>query len=183
MPLEPMYPSIGRFYREDCPLPSLPQISPVPVTPTTEPTGTSYRPSPQEEVHQVTFPSEEFYCRLPEEVYVSSVLPTRTPRELRHFQQYCWDIYQRSGEIDYAFHQGLNRIHIITTSPLNFANLLWKSKVVLSIHGIVEYYCWIRRRSSAHHPTRASLEPAYQVNTDWNEYRYTVMRLSQHPRI
>jgi hypothetical protein len=88
-----------------------------------------------------------------------------------------------NAAIDYAFHQGLNRIHIITTSPLNFANLLWKSKVILSIHGIIEYYCWIRRRSSAHHATRASLEPAYQVNTDWNEYRYTVTRLSQHPRI
>jgi hypothetical protein len=191
MPLEPTqltYPSVprvDRFYRESRPLPPLPQIIPVPlVQPNQQPIAEpKYRPSPQEEVHQVTRPSEGLFCGFPEEIYISSVLPTRTPRELRHFQQHCWDIYQRSENINVNYHQGINQIHRVTTSPLNFANLLWKSKTILSIGGITEFYCWIRRCSNAHQPTRASLEPAYQVDYNWSEPRYTVSRLAQHPRI
>jgi hypothetical protein len=96
-PLEPTqltYPSVprvDRFYRESRPLPPLPQIIPVPlVQPNQQPiTGPEYRPSPQEEVHQVARPSEGLFCGFLEEIYISSVLPTRTPRELRHFQQHC----------------------------------------------------------------------------------------------
>ena len=139
--------------------------------------------SPTEEVHQLTFKNQELNCHFPEEIYVSSVLPTRTPRELRHFQQHCFDIYQHQEGLDVVFDQGLNRIRQITSSPLVFRNLLWKMKTTLSISGIEECYCWIRRQNKANGGARVNLEPAVKVTYNWSDYGWTVTRLSQHPCI
>jgi hypothetical protein len=177
-PTEPTYPSINRFYRQpERPLPPTPQ-EPVEIR---GQVTSAYRASPQEEVHQITPPHQELYCYYPEEIYLSSVLPTRTPRELRHFQEHCFRIYQHQEGLDIVYEHGINRIRQITTSPLNFQGLLWKSKTTLSIGGITEYYCWIRRHTRANNVARVNLEPPYQVDYDWTESLWTVGRLARHP--
>jgi hypothetical protein len=124
---------------------------------------------------------QELYCYYPEAIYLSSVLPTRTPRELRHFQEHCFRIYQHQEGLDIVYEHGINRIRQITTSPLNFQGLLWKSKTTLSIGGITEYYCWIRRHTRANNVAHVNLEPAYQIDYDWTESLWTVGRLARHP--
>jgi hypothetical protein len=105
----------------------------------------------------------------------------RTPRELRHFQEHCFRIYQHQEGLDIVYEHGINRIRQVTTSPLNFQGLLWKSKTTLSIGGITEYYCWIRRHTRTNNVARINLEPAYQVDYDWTESSWTVGRLARHP--
>jgi hypothetical protein len=134
-------------------------------------------------VHQISVVSQESYPYLPEEIYLSSVLPTRTPRELRNFQEHCWSIYQHQEGLDVIYDQGINRIRGITSSPLHFQNLLWRSRTTLNLEGITECYCWIRRKIRPANTDRVYLEPAYQVNTPWSEFQWTVSRLQQHPRI
>jgi hypothetical protein len=176
-PTEPAYPSIDRFYRQpERPLPPTPQ-EPVEVR---GQVASAYRTLPQEEVHQLMPAHQELYCYYPEAIYLSSVLPTRTPRELRHFQEHCFRIYQHQEGLNIVYEHGINRIRQITTSPLNFQGLLWKSKTTLSIGGITEYYCWIRRHTRENNVARVNLEPAYQVDYDWTECLWTVGRLARH---
>lgn len=114
---------------------------------------------------------------------MASVLPTRTPGELRRFQEHCWGIYQLNEDLHVVYDQNIRRLHEYSTSPLHFVDLLWRSRTNLSLGGITEYYCWIRRQRRPHNTSRAILEPAFQVTYSWNEYKYTVTRLTQHPRI
>jgi hypothetical protein len=141
-PTEFTYPSISHFYQcqEERPLPP----PPVPKTQTFQEAIPWSRVSPTNKIHQLMFENQELNCHFLEKIYVSSVLPTQTPRELRHFQQHCFNIYQHQEGLDVIFDQGLNRIRQITSSPLVFCNLLWKTKTTLSISGIEECYCWIR---------------------------------------
>jgi hypothetical protein len=196
-PSEPVYPSISRFYQATpCSepqssmqptgpvYPSQPQVTyakPGEISQPQRSPFTAYRSSPQEEVHQISFPTEENYCYLPEEIYLSSVLPTRTPRELRHFQRHCWRIYEHQEGANVVYEQGINHIRRITTSPLNFTNLLWRTKTVCSFGGIIEQYCWIRRRTRSNNSPRVYLEPAYQVTYSWSEFQWSVTRLNVAP--
>jgi hypothetical protein len=99
-----MYPSISHFYQ--CPLPT----PPIQETQTFQEANPQSRTSLANEIHQLTFENQELNCHFPEEIYVSSVLPMQTPRELQHFQQHCFDIYQHQEGLDVVFDQGLNRI-------------------------------------------------------------------------
>ena len=112
---------------------------------------------------------QELHCYFPEEIYISSVLPTQTPQELRHFQKHCSAIYQNQEGLDIVYEHGINRIRQITSSPLNFQNLLWKTKTTLLLGEITECYSWICQQNRANHTTRVILEPAYQVNISWDE--------------
>ena len=169
---------MGRFYQENpLPAPPPPQLQEV------RRTQPSRRTTPPEEVHQIPVVTQDSYPYFPEEIFLSSVLPTRTPRELRAYQQHCWDIYQHQEGLDVVYDQGINRIRDITTSPLHFQNLLWRSKTTLTLGGIIECYCWIRRRIRNGNTDRVYLEPAYQVSYPWSEFQWIVSRLQQHPRI
>jgi hypothetical protein len=107
-PMEFTYPSISRFYQrpEERPLPT----PPIHETQTFQEAIPCSRVSSTDEIHQLTFENQELNCHFPEEIYISSVLPMRTLRELRHFQQHCFDIYQHQEGLDVVFDQGLNRI-------------------------------------------------------------------------
>ena len=137
--------------------------------------------SPQEEIHQIMPQGQELHCYFPEEIYVSSVLTTRTPQELRHFQEYCSAIYQNQEGLDIVYEHGINRIRQITSSPLNFQTLLWKTKTTLSLRGITKCYSWIRRQNRANHTACIILEPAYQVNISWDKCLWTTGRLTKQP--
>ena len=48
---------------------------------------------PEEEIYRISIQVQNIYLYLPEEIYVSSVLPMRTPRELQYFQDHCWQAF------------------------------------------------------------------------------------------
>ena len=176
-PSEPVFPSISvsRFYRTAEPSPP-PQEIRVDLQ-------SSHTVTAQEGIHQIATPNQGFHPYLPEEIYVSSVIPTRTPRELRHFQNHCRHQYEGQEEFSLVYDHGINRIHQITTSALHFNGLLWKSKITLSTSSITEYYCYIRRLTRPGNINRVNLEPAFQVQYPWEEFGWTVSRLSQHPAL
>jgi hypothetical protein len=119
----------------------------------------------------------ELHCYLPEQVYVSSVVPTRNPQELQEFKNHCLSI------LISAHHQPVQRTHTLrearhlSPSPLNFQGLLWRTVIKIDNIRITEEYYWIRRRGADQTGNRAYLEPAYQVVYPWNLECWTVTRI------
>ena len=161
-PSEPVYSSISRFYRNREPTPEPRHVSWTPAR-----DNLPHVPYNQVSVHQIPVQTQDLHCHYPEEIFVSSVLPTRTPRELRYFQDHCWNIFQNCNGQESAFSHDLEKSRQITTSPLHFQNLLWRSRVIVNSDGIVEEYYWIKRRTRPDRPDRPYLEPAYSVISPW----------------
>lgn len=126
-----------------------------------------------EEAHRI--PLTQLNCYLPDRIFISSVLPTRTPRELARFIEYCQDLVLTRPQVIYYY--PLGRISDVTTSPLNFQNLLWKSRVTINHLGIKEEYSWIRRHRRRNHPDQAKLEPAYEVHYNWSTAGWSIVQL------
>jgi len=122
----------------------------------------------------------QFHCHLPKTIFVSEHLPTRTPRELNVFKNHCYIQQQAHPQESLVLELPLTLARDITTSPLNFQNLLWKSKTTLSFYRIFEDYCWIRRQQRLNRPDQAILQPAYQVHYKWDQHGWTVTRLTHH---
>ena len=122
---------------------------------------------------------QPLFCHLPETIYVSEGLPTRKPRELQAFKEHCRLQYEQS-RATLVLEQPLNRLREYTTSPLNFQNLLWRSRTTVTYFGIFEEYHWIRRQTRAHVPDRAVLQPAYKVHYTWTDGGWTVTRLPRN---
>ena len=106
----------------------------------------------------------------------------QTPRELRHFQDHCWCIYQATNKLILSYNHSVQEICRVTTSALHFTNLLWRTKVIHGPDCITEYYCWIRRQVRRDLPDRPTLEPTYNVAYPWDMYEWIVTRL-EHPNI
>ena len=118
----------------------------------------------------------ELICYYPEQIYVSSVLPTRTPRELQEFQTHCQYLLTAAGGREIVYTHPLREVLNISTSALNFQNLLWKSRTTVTSAGIEEEYQWIRRRIRQDTVDRPILEPAYNISYPWNDDGWTVSR-------
>jgi hypothetical protein len=129
-----------------------------------------------------TTPSQEgkLHPYYPENLYISSVLPTRTPKDLRHFQAHCWNIFHARPRSNFI--HGLDESRNITTSPLHFENLLWRYAIILHDQGITEEYYWIKRDRKRHRPDRPRLEPAYAVNYPWTGTAWTTAQLDRLQR-
>jgi hypothetical protein len=154
-PDEPVYPSISRFYQpRNASL--LPQRDTLP-----------HHEVPLQEAHQIPVNSQKLHCYLPEEIYLSSVLPSRTPRELRYLQDHCWRLFQQHRENPPHYIHGLDESYRITTSPLLFENLFWRYSTFFSEVGITEEYYFIKRDRRPSRPDRPRLEPAYSVFYPW----------------
>ena len=161
-PSEPVYASVSRYYRDREPTPEPRHVSWTPAR-----DNLPHVPYNQVSVHQIPVQAQDLHCHHPEEIYLSSVLPTRTPRELRYFQDHCWNIFQNRQGLESAYHHDLDESRQITTSPLHFQNLLWRNRIIISSDGIIEEYYWIRRRTRIDRPDRPYLEPAYSVTYPW----------------
>ena len=174
---EPVYFSVGRFYSN----PSFQAAPPPPsnVTWITARDQLTHYQRPDTEVHRIPTQSQALHCHNPEEIYLSSVLPSRTPRELRHFQDHCWDTYQPQEGTDITFQHDLNQIHTISTSALHFQNFLWRFRTILGLDGITEEFYIIRRRTRPDHPDRPYLEPAYTVSYPWVGTFWTTTQLER----
>jgi len=93
----------------------------------------------------------------------------QTLRELQHFQNHYWRLYQGCNELILSYNHSIQEIHQFTTSALHFTNLLWRTKVILGPDCIMEYYCWIRRQVRRDAPDCPTLEPAYNVAYHWHK--------------
>ena len=154
--------------------PVFPSIYPSRRTPRSHQTATAPPPPPPTpDLHQNPTDPRFLYRYYPEEIYVSSVLPTRTPRELRHFQDHCWSIYQQRGSPCSITH-GLDENRHITTSPLHFKNLLWRGAISFDRKGITELYYRITTYPRSNFPDLPCLEPAYSVTYPWVGIFWTV---------
>ena len=117
--------------------------------------------------HNISIQAQELHCHYPEKIYLSSVLPMRTPRELREFQRHCRDKHDRQSGLEVIYSHSLYDLREITTSPLNFQNLLYRTCIILTSSGIIEIYAYIKRNPRAQSTDRAYLEPAYKVSYTW----------------
>ena len=153
-----------------------PQTWPLLVPPITQQISTSSK----EWQYQGT-PNQQPYCYLPESLYISLHLPTRKPRELTIFKEHCHLQYNHHCQALVLAHP-LDRIHEITTEPLNFVNLLWRSKTTVSHFGIFEEYQWLCCKIQPHHPDRVIWQPAYQVFYPWDSKGWNISRLVNDPR-
>ena len=125
---------------------------------------------------------EPLYCYYPEYFYLGLTLPTRNPGELAEFLQHCRLINTNNGGIDFHLLHPLTETRQFTSSTLNFENLLWKSRTLVTPSQVVEEYQWIRRLQRTHRPDKAYLEPAYKVTYAWNQEGWTVERFFGNPR-
>ena len=103
----------------------------------------------------------------PEEFYVSSVLPTCTPKELCSFQQHCWNLYLQWSQATYMVEHDLHQAQRHFSSPLHFQGLLWKHTMTIAKEGITENYYWICQHTHVNKPNQAILKPGYTVFYPW----------------
>jgi hypothetical protein len=166
---EPVYPSISGERQIHAPVAvHAPRPVPAPVVEHT---------SESEETRFVPPRPTELHCYYPEAIYVSSVLPTRTPLELHEFRQRCRTLLEESpAQTGSTLSHPLQHSRSITTTPLNFQNYIWRTRTRISQVGIIEEYHWIRRHSQRGRIDKAVLEPAYQVFYDWVAEGWTVTR-------
>ena len=171
-PSEPIFPAVTQFYTND-PRPTRnPSLLP-------DRNNLQHRTPPPIDAHQIPATSQELHLHIPEDLYVSSVLPTRTPRELRHFQDHCWKIFAKHNRRPCHFFHGLDESRRITTSPLHFLNFLWRAAIIVDDHGITEEYHWIKRRTISHRPDIPYLQPAYAITYPWTGLFWKVTQLDR----
>ena len=158
--------------------PAFPSIqNPVPIYPQRE----EYRISSGEEIVHTPPPpqiiqAQEVYTFYPEQIYIASVIPMRSPAELREFKQHCITLFTNQTRPTLLFNHDLREIRRITSSALHFQNLLWRKSINISSNSITEGYSWIRRRTLQGRTDQAYLEPAYQVTyqygcNEWMVYQ------------
>lgn len=116
----------------------------------------------------------ELRCFYPEQIYLSHVLPTRSKRELREFKDHCLENWRTRTYAFVVFNHPLTEVEEFSSGPLNFVDLLWKTRVVLAGNGITEEYACIKRSIRRSGIDRATLEPAYAVHYPWIGDNWTV---------
>ena len=145
--------------------------------PTHLPAAITWLEQADDHLHRIPVRPDNVQAFHPNKLYLSAVLPTRSPRSLRTFQSDCWNIYFASSQHAHdpvIIEHPIEEIDQITTSALHFQNLLWRSQIILTQTGITEEYSWIRRRLSPDHPDRAYIEPVYKISYPWTGIYWTV---------
>jgi hypothetical protein len=135
------------------------------------------RTTDSEENHYIPVQAHILHCHYLEKIYLSSVLPTRTPQELQEFQHHCQAQYQEGSGQEFIYNFSLRDLREITTSALNFQNLLYRNQVILTASGIIEYYACIKRNMHMHSMDTAYLEPAYEVSYTWTQSSWVVTQI------
>ena len=159
--------------------PAFPSIqNPTPVYPQRE----EHRISSGEEIVYTPPPpqiiqAQEIYAFYPEQIYIASVIPTRSPAELREFKHHCITLFTNQTQPTLLFNHDLREIRHITSSALHFQNLLWRKSINISSNSITESYSRIRRCTLQGRTDQAYLEPAYQVTYQYGRNEWTVYQV------
>jgi hypothetical protein len=137
--------------------------------------------SEPELIHRTPLAATTLYSYYPEDLYLSSVLPTRNPAEIGEFLSHCRAEYNESSGQETIHYHNLTDVRQITTSVLHFQNLLLRHRIIINGAGVIEEYARIKRQNRANALDKAYLEPAYKVQYKWNQNGWTVSHLT--PRI
>jgi len=122
----------------------------------------------------VTPVAVELYYFYPEQIYLSTVLPTCNPRETREFKAHCREVWDDRTHTFVVHEHPLSELNELSTRALNFQNLLWKIRTTLSNHGITEEYAHICQQIWPNSIDRPILEPAFRVFYPWNQPHWMV---------
>lgn len=123
----------------------------------------------------------QLHCYYPEAIYIADHIPTRSPRELTAFKDHC-RLQYNVNQTTLVLNHPLSRIREITSNPLNFQNLLWKSRITIDYYGIHEEYQWIRRQTRTGTNDTAIWQPAYRVFYAWVHDGWNITRLPRNHR-
>jgi hypothetical protein len=137
--------------------------------------------SEPELIHRTPLAATTLYSYYPEDLYLSSILPTRSPTEIGEFLSHCRVEYNESSGQETIHYHNLTDVRQITTSVLHFQNLLLRHRIIINGAGVIEEYAHIKRQNRANALDKAYLEPAYRVQYEWNQNGWTVSHLT--PRI
>ena len=133
--------------------------------------------SPIEGINAPTVSTSNSRLYLPEFIYVSQNLPTRTPHELTAYLEHCWAIFTAQRDPTLVLKHPLSELHLISDSALNFQNYFWRYNVFLDSTSVREEYYQITRNIRPNFPDRAVLTPAFTVVYPWRGKTWTVTQL------
>ena len=84
------------------------------------------------------FPPRPF---LPEHIYLSTTIPSRSRDEQLAFLRHCHYLrYLQQGHSSYGITHTLTELHLLTPSPAVFIRFLWRYKIYINQNGILEDY-------------------------------------------
>jgi len=81
------------------------------------------------------FPPRPF---LPEHIYLSTTIPSRSRDEQLAFLRHCR--YLQQGRPSYGITHTLTELHLLTPSPATFIGFLWRYKIYINQNGVLEDY-------------------------------------------
>ena len=128
-------------------------------------------------LHPQTIQAQEIHTFYPEQIYISSVIPTCSPVKLREFKHHCITLLTNQTRPSLLLNHNLREIRHLTTSALHFQNLLWRKSVNITNNSVPESYSWIRRCMLQGRTDQAYLEPAYQVTYQYRHNEWTVYQV------
>jgi hypothetical protein len=105
---------------------------------------------------------------LPEQTYLALQIPTRTRTENQAFLNHCR--YLLGARPRKEIYHRLQELYNLTPTPGIFHGLLWRYKITITPHGVLEEYKEIFQRNDS--PTHAQFLVANAVYSDWNNTGY-----------
>jgi hypothetical protein len=93
-------------------------------------------------IHTQFQPSGNLHYYFPENLYLSSVLPTRTLQELQYFQDHCWKQFKNPQQPCFHFVFGLDESHQLPpvhfTFKTSFGDMQQSFMMVVYLRNTVE---------------------------------------------
>jgi hypothetical protein len=110
------------------------------------------------------FPPRPF---LPEHIYLSNTIPSRSRDEQLAFLRHCG--YLQQGRPSYAITHTLTELHLLTPTPATFIGFLWRYKIYINQNGVLEDYRVIVTDNQGTH-----LEKRFTVFHSWDGRGFSV---------
>jgi hypothetical protein len=86
-------------------------------------------------VEVTSFPPRPF---LPEHIYLSNTIPSKSRDEQLAFLRHC--SYLQQGRPSYAITHTLMELHLLTPTSATFIGFLWRYKIYINQNGVLEDY-------------------------------------------
>jgi hypothetical protein len=104
---------------------------------------------------------------LPEHIYLSTTIPSRSRDEQLAFLRHCG--YLQQGHSSYAITHTLMELHLLTPTPATFIGFLWRYKIYINQNGVLEDYQVIVADNQETH-----LEKRFTVFHSWDGRGFSV---------
>jgi hypothetical protein len=75
---------------------------------------------------------------LPEHIYLSNTIPSRSRDKQLAFLRHCG--YLQQGRPSYTITHTLTELHLLTPTPATFIGFLWRYKIYINQNGVLEDY-------------------------------------------